>query len=255
MIARVGLLIVNADDWGLDVATTDAIAECFAAGRVTSATAMAYMADSERAAALADSAGLPVGLHLNLSEPFTATTVPDDVRHRQAAIARQFGDRQRRWRRWVVDPTIRAQVEQCVRDQLARFEGLYGRPPTHVDGHKHVQVSPNVARTPALSGVPLRRAVSDPPGARSPMVLARRLRHRLALADHAGTDRFFSISSMRDELLAGRVPATLTLAKHEVVEVMAHPGAPAERALLVTDAWSTALAQVRLGTYADLDSR
>jgi len=247
-----GLLIVNADDWGLDVQTTDAIASCFAAGRVTSATAMVFMADSERAATLAQETGLSVGLHLNLSEPFTGTAVSDDVRRRQAALARRFGDRHRRWRRWVPDPTIGKQVERCVVDQLTGFAALYGQSPTHVDGHKHVHVSPTVARTPALSDLVLRRAITDPPGARSPAVLARRLRHRFAVARQGGTSHFLSIWSMRDELLAGRQPAPLELARHHVVEVMAHPGLPAERALLMTEAWAAALRGFRLGTYGDL---
>lgn len=247
-----GLLIVNADDWGLDVATTDAIAACFADGRVTSATAMVFMADSERAAALAQRIALPVGLHLNLSEPFTGAEVPASVRVRQAALAARFGERGRRWRRWIPDPRIGAAVERCVRDQLEGFRDLYGREPTHVDGHKHVHVSPTVARTPALRGLMLRRAVSDPAGDRSPMARARRFRHRLVLAGTPGTEHFLSIWSMREPLLRGEQPAALALAEHDAVEVMAHPGLADEHALLMTDAWARAVRDLRRGSYEDL---
>ena len=46
-------LIVNADDWGRNHATTTAIQECVAIGSVTSVSAMVYMQDAERAAAIA----------------------------------------------------------------------------------------------------------------------------------------------------------------------------------------------------------
>jgi predicted glycoside hydrolase/deacetylase ChbG (UPF0249 family) len=51
--------IVNADDLGLDRESTDAILECFAATRLTSATSMVWMVESERAAAAARAARLP----------------------------------------------------------------------------------------------------------------------------------------------------------------------------------------------------
>ena len=66
------MLIINADDWGLDVATTDAIAACFERGRLTATSAMVFMDDSIRAAQLALDIGIDVGLHLNLTEPFTS---------------------------------------------------------------------------------------------------------------------------------------------------------------------------------------
>ena len=72
------MLIVNADDWGRSVAETDAALTCFSQGRVTSVTAMTFMADSERAAGIALRHDIPVGLHLNFTEPLTAPGV--DVR-------------------------------------------------------------------------------------------------------------------------------------------------------------------------------
>lgn len=247
------MLIVNADDWGLDAATTDAIAASFAAGRITSTTAMVFMADSERAAEIAVRLGLPVGLHLNLDSPFTGSDVPESVRRPHTELTSRFDRRKARWRRWIPDPTIgRAAVERTVTQQLARFEELYGRPPSHVDGHHHMHVVPGVARTPALAHVRMRRGFSEPPGSRSPKALARHVHHRLFLSAHRSTDRFFAITSMRNELLAGEKPALLRLAGDEVVEVMAHPGAAKERALLMCDAWAEALRDVQLGTYEDI---
>jgi len=247
-----GLLIVNADDWGLDATTTDAIVDCYAAGRITSTTAMVFMADSRRAAMRARELGLPAGLHLNLSEPFTGDGVPEPALTRQRQLVSRFGDRRRRLHRWLPAPWLGAAIERCVVDQLEEFETLYGRPPTHVDGHKHVHVSPTVARTPALSGFMLRRAFSDPPRARSPAALARRVRHRAVLQRPAGTDSFLPIWPMRHDLLLGREPAELRARPGEAVEVMAHPGLARERSLLLTDAWARVLSAARLGSYEDL---
>ena len=47
------ILIVNADDYGWNRPTTEATLEAFRAGRITSATALMFMDDSERAAELA----------------------------------------------------------------------------------------------------------------------------------------------------------------------------------------------------------
>jgi predicted glycoside hydrolase/deacetylase ChbG (UPF0249 family) len=47
------VLIINADDWGRSPAETDAALDCFSNGRITSVTAMVFMADSKRAADLA----------------------------------------------------------------------------------------------------------------------------------------------------------------------------------------------------------
>jgi YdjC-like protein len=80
------VLIVNADDLGCAVSATDAILTCHREGAITSATAMVYMEDSDRAARLAVDQRLPVGLHINLTTPFTDRSVPYTVRERQARM-------------------------------------------------------------------------------------------------------------------------------------------------------------------------
>ena len=55
------MLIINADDWGRDRTATDTALGCHKNGRISSVTGMVFMADSQRAAELANSAGLDVG--------------------------------------------------------------------------------------------------------------------------------------------------------------------------------------------------
>src|SRR5712671_5161398 len=70
--AHAGLLIVNADDWGRDRSTTAAILNCAVRGVASSVSAMVFMEDSERAAAIAQERGIDAGLHLNLTTSFSA---------------------------------------------------------------------------------------------------------------------------------------------------------------------------------------
>jgi predicted glycoside hydrolase/deacetylase ChbG (UPF0249 family) len=65
------MLIINADDWGRSAVETDAALRCYKAGRITSVSAMVFMANFERAAELAKENQVDAGLHLNFSETFT----------------------------------------------------------------------------------------------------------------------------------------------------------------------------------------
>ena len=71
------MIIINADDWGRSCLDTDAALECYISNRISSVSAMVFMKDSERAAALANQHTVDVGLHFpNFTEPFTADNVP-----------------------------------------------------------------------------------------------------------------------------------------------------------------------------------
>src|SRR5271167_1397805 len=63
--AHDGLLIINADDWGRDHETTERTLRCILRGAVSSVSAMVFMGDSERAAAIAKENAIHAGLHLN----------------------------------------------------------------------------------------------------------------------------------------------------------------------------------------------
>jgi len=81
-----GRLIVNADDWGRDVRTTDCIHDCVGRKAVSAVSAMVFMEDSERAAALASEYGVDAGLHLNFTSPFTGSSCPAAIAERQRRI-------------------------------------------------------------------------------------------------------------------------------------------------------------------------
>lgn len=254
-----GLLIVNADDWGGSEATTEAILRTFEAGRITSTSGMVYMPDSDRAAEVARRAGLPVGLHINLTEPFSGQHVPAQVRERQRRIAaRLVGPGKHahsganRFRKWLYDPTIRAEMDRAIADQIARFEELYGRPPTHFDGHNHVDLCPNVFLSRAIPAAStMRNSLDCYPLERSAKGLARALRQRLRSQRLRSTRYLLHIAELQ---IADGGPSDprLRLADAVPVEVMGHPDDEGELATLMSAGWERVVAEHRLGSFADL---
>jgi predicted glycoside hydrolase/deacetylase ChbG (UPF0249 family) len=248
-VSGAGLLIVNADDWGGNALATDAIADCFAGNRVTSATAMVYMADSERAAAIARARELPIGLHLNLTLPFDGSDVPTGVRERQATLVKYF--RHLSLRRWTYSPWVGGDVRDAIADQLERFRVLYGREPTHLDSHHHVHVSLDVLqRLPRETKV--RTTHSRTGSALAPTRVARSIKRAFIRRRFVAPDYLFSIRSLYPAFGGIGLEPALALADSAVVEIMVHPEWSDERRLLMSDAWLTDLAGHRLGSFEAL---
>jgi chitin disaccharide deacetylase len=250
MSRRRGLLIVNADDWGYDTLTTDAIADCFQAGGLTSTTAMMFMADSRRAAERArDLGGLGIGLHLNLVEEYTDPATPGAARERQRRFIEFF--RRVQLRRWAYNPCVRHEVSRIVADQFRRFHELYGRAPTHLDGHHHCHLAANVLFSPAVPhGTKIRNALSEAEH-RGPLTMAlRAARARLLSRRFVTTDYLFSVRSVWPPFSG--VSRRLELAQTASVEIMVHPAFPDEYPELTSENWRATLGRARLGSFADL---
>lgn len=130
------LLIINADDFGLNEAANAGIIESYQAGSVTSTTLMANAPFAGQAAGLArENPGLGVGLHFNLtwgrplmgSSKVPALVGPDGA----------FLDRSLLARRLLMGRIPARQVEMELGAQLQRMQEL-GVQPTHMDSHQHV---------------------------------------------------------------------------------------------------------------------
>ena len=130
------LLIVNADDFGLNDAATDGILDAHAAGAVTSTTMMVNAPGAERAVALARAQPrLAVGLHFNLT---WGSPVAPLARVRALVDGSgRFLSRGRLARRLFAGLVPRAQIREELEAQLARFREL-GLAPSHIDSHQHV---------------------------------------------------------------------------------------------------------------------
>lgn len=136
------ILIVNADDFGLNQAATDGILECHRAGSVTSTTLMANAPDCVRAADLA--AGHPalgVGLHFNLTwgRPLNEPSRVPALLDREG----EFLSRSELATRLLLGRVPRTQIDRELEAQVDRVRRL-GVAITHVDSHQHVHAFPQI---------------------------------------------------------------------------------------------------------------
>jgi predicted glycoside hydrolase/deacetylase ChbG (UPF0249 family) len=247
------VLIVNADDWGLRSEVTDAILGCWRAGAISAASAMTHMADSRRAAALAAENRLPLGLHLNLTTPFTRADVVGDRRLRQGRACAYFEGSRRR--RFGFDPRARALLDQCVEDQLQAFLEEYGRPAAHADGHQHIQVCPTVLATRSLGRLEsLRAAHSFPSGRSSYPKRMQRAAVNWLVRRRFRAIRFLSLRDLHPRLGGDGLEQELRMVTEQKrhLELMVHPAWADEREILLSDEWRQALVGVELGSHADL---
>lgn len=217
---QAGLLIVNADDWGRDHETTERILECLVRGAVSSTSAMVFMADSERAGAIAREREVDAGLHLNFTTQFSATACPTRLVERQQEIAAYLV--RRRLNQVVFHPGLVRSFEYVVAAQIEEFHRLYGAQPERLDGHHHMHLCANVLLAGLLPpGTVVRRNFSFQPGEKSLVnrLYRKAVDHRLARR-HRLVDFLFSLPPLEPQ---GRLERIRSLARKFVVEVETHP--------------------------------
>jgi chitin disaccharide deacetylase len=223
--SRTGLLIVNADDWGRNTETTDRILECVLQGAVSSASAMVFMEDSERAAALARDWGVDVGLHLNLTTPLSSPVASARLIEHQERVAHYL-----LWNRLsqvVYHPGLVNSFEYVVAAQREEFRRIYSTELRRVDGHHHMHLSANVLFAGLLpAGTIVRRSFSFQSGEKSRVNrLYRGTIDRILAKRHSLADFFFSLPPLEP---AERLNRIFSLAAQYVVEVESHPVNPGE---------------------------
>jgi predicted glycoside hydrolase/deacetylase ChbG (UPF0249 family) len=241
------MLIVNADDWGRSAAETDAALRCYKEKRITSVSAMVFMEDSERAAELANNNDLDVGLHLNFSEEFTDGRCPGRLTDYHGRIVRFLI--RNKYSQLLYNPFLRKEFAFSYKAQAGEFVRLFGKPPSHVDGHHHMHLCGNLLLSAVIPpGMKIRRNFSFWPGEKSWLnrtyraVVDRWLSRRYQLADY-----FFDLSQSIREKKLERV---IALAKSSKVELMTHPIVRMESDYLMGDQFQAMLQRVEAGGYA-----
>lgn len=226
------MLIVNADDYARSRGETNSVLACHQAGRLTSTSAMVFMKDSSRAAALAEEAELTVGLHLNLSERFTGSNVPRRVVAAHERVVR-FLTRSK-YAVVLYNPFLREQFRTVVEAQLEEFVCLYGREPAHVDGHQHQHLASNVLLDGLIPpGMLVRRSFSFTRGEKGSINRGyRRWVDRQLQRRHKTTDYFFALEH-RDQ--SEHLARVFELAETATVELMTHPARQADFDYLMSD--------------------
>ena len=195
-------VILNADDFGYDPAVTAGIRRAGREGIVRSTTFMVNTPHSEEAAE--DTAGLAVGLHLNLARhaPCWANFPP-----------RLLQDGALDERRAAELPAQVVEAETLA--QLDRLEQLVGHPATHVDVHKHLHrhagVLEGLARAARARVLPVRSITAE-----MRLALAQRgVRTNPHFVGDAGAEAYWTVEELERQLRA--LPSGVT-------EVMCHPG-------------------------------
>lgn len=226
-----GALIINADDWGRDTLNTDRIFDCVGVGAVSSVSAMVFMEDSERAAALALERRIDAGLHLNLTERFSQMGAPERLCEHQERVALSL--RQHRLRQVLYDPRLSKSFDYVVQAQMEEFSRIYHAEPQRIDGHHHMHLCANVLYANLLpEGTIVRRSFSFAASEKGFINrMYRRLVDTILARRHRMADFFYSLPPMD---APGRLARIFNLARDFAVEVETHPARPSEYAFLTS---------------------
>jgi predicted glycoside hydrolase/deacetylase ChbG (UPF0249 family) len=243
------MLIINADDVGRVTAATDLALSCYERRRITAASAMVFMDDSERAAELASAHGIEIGLHINLSEAFSAKSVSGSLREDHERVCRFLTSN--KYALLIYNPVLSREFRRVVNAQFDEFHRLYGKPPSHLDGHQHMHLASNILAHQILPpGSTVRASFSPRHGERASVKSVYRalVRHRLR-RHYRTSDYFFALSH---HLCVERLEHVIALARDARVELMTHPAVPREYEFMMSDAFGRAIAAVGCASHAAL---
>jgi chitin disaccharide deacetylase len=241
------MLIINADDWGRSRAETDTALQCYEKERITSVSAMVFMTDSERAAEIATEKKVDSGLHLNFSEEFTGNLVDATLGDYHQRIVR-FLTRSK-YSQVLYNPVLRKEFAYSYQAQVEEFVRLYGKSPSHLDGHHHMHLCANLLWSEFVpAGANMRRNFAFWPGEKSALNRAyRRLVDRWLARKYRIPDYFFDLTQTIREKKLERVA---TLAKASDVELMTHPILPLEMNFLMSDEMGLLLQSIEVGNFS-----
>jgi predicted glycoside hydrolase/deacetylase ChbG (UPF0249 family) len=242
------VLIINADDWGRSEAETDAALACCQAGSVTSVSAMVFMQDSERAAHLAKNHAIDAGLHLNLSQSYNASGISRSTAESQQRIV-EFMKRSK-YAVMFYHPILRTDFRRVFNDQLEEFTRLYGKVPTHIDGHQHRHLCANMLIDEIIpAGQTVRRNFTFFENEKSWIN-----RHYRGLVDRWLSRRYRIVEfffSLKTCLRHGEW-SKLGLAGSHLVELMAHPVNADEYDWLLSPEFKRATSGLPISSFCSL---
>ncbi len=203
-------LIVNADDFGRTPGVSDGTLEAHRNGIVTSATVMVleHAAPGGTRQAIDRAPRLSLGLHFVLTGGGAPAAAPGSV----GTLAP--GGRFVRRAQELPGELAAEEIRRELRAQIAIFEALAGRPPSHLDSHHHVAlhaaVAPVFAEVARERGLPVRAASA-------------RARDALRQAGLAVPDHFLE-SFYGEGATAENLRTLLTRLPDGTSELMCHPG-------------------------------
>jgi predicted glycoside hydrolase/deacetylase ChbG (UPF0249 family) len=246
------MLIINADDLGRNRETTANSMSCHREGRITSGSAMVFMADSRRAAELATAAGLETGLHLNLSLPFDGPGLSSGLLGQHLPLVKYY--RRSKWAQVLYNPLLKKKLEYVFKAQYDEYIRLYGSEPAKIDGHHHMHLCMNMIVGRVMpQGCRVRRNFSFEPHEKDIFNRTyRRLIDACLTRRYSCADFFFSIEPVHD---SRRLERIIRLGLISDVEIMTHPIRAEEHDYLMSAQYRELIAAVPQGTYSMLKPR
>ena len=243
------MIIITADDYGKTRHSTGSILKCFSNKRITSASAMVFMEDSERAAELALQTSLEVGLHLNFTLPFSSSNIPLKLREHQNRVVSYLT--KHKLSQVIYNPLLSNSFNYLFLAQKEEFIRLYGKKPDFYNGHHHMHLCANVLLSKMIpKGERVRGTFTFDQGEKNPF--NRLYRHILDLfvsGKFISTDCFFSIVPVQDY---GRLLKIFNRTTKETVEIEVHPENIEEIEFLLSDQYLHLMDSVHVGGFRQL---
>ena len=226
------MMIITADDYGKTRHATDSILKCFTSKRITSASAMVFMEDSERAASLAFKTSLEVGLHLNFTEPFSTSNIPLTLLEHQNGIVSYLAGN--KFNQVIYNPFLTDSFKLLFRAQQEEFLRLYGMLPDFYNGHHHMHLCANMLASNIIpKGTRVRRTFTFDRGEKNFFnLLYRNILDIWISRRFISTDYFFSIDPVQN---IERLQEIINRAARKTVELEVHPGNAEEMDFLLSD--------------------
>src|SRR5262249_33908894 len=214
-------LIVNADDFGRTQALNAGVLDSHLYGIVTSVTIMILEpVASEVVRGLLDMAPrLSLGLHFAITGGGAPASAPTSVPYLAP------GGRFVRDAEHLPGDLPADEVRRELSAQIAMFQVIVGRPPSHLDSHHHAALHASVL--PVFAEVALERDLPVP----APHAISREgLRTAGVRVPDEFVESFYAVGATRDNLKA--IIESLT---DGVSELMCHPGHPDDELRRVSD--------------------
>ena len=246
------MIIITADDYGKNSHTTDSILKCFSNKCITSASAMVFMEDSERAAPLALQAGMEVGLHINFTMPFNADKVSSNILEHHSRVVSYLT--KSKLAQIIYNPLLAGSFEFLYKRQLEEFMRLYGKPPDFYNGHHHMHLCANMLMGKLLpKGTRARRTFTFDQGDKYIFnLLYRRLLDIIVARRYISTDSFFSILPLQNY---ERLRNIFNRAVNSNVEIEVHPENADEIEYLLSDQYLSLMESTQLGNFHKIINR
>jgi predicted glycoside hydrolase/deacetylase ChbG (UPF0249 family) len=243
------MLIINADDFGLNATATDNIIQCIDQGMVSTIGAMMFMSDSQRASDIARERKIEIGLHLNLTQKYDASNLSRKLIAHFDKVSKFL--KSSKYSFILYNPFIQDSFKYITQKQMEEFYRLYQKLPAHLNGHHHMHLASNLIFSDILDkGLIIRRNHTFTAGEKSIFNrMYRKICDRKVTKNFRTTDSFYDIQPITDE---NRLKQIFNMSKLENVELMVHPSDKIEYEYILSPKFKSMVNEISLSNFTNL---